>query len=228
MSRGGYNRVDLTGLRFGRLEVVRYSETRGKRAYWLCRCDCGNEKAISTSSLKTGHSNSCGCLFKEQLVERNFKHGLKSRKGKHKYYQTWADMIGRCYNPKFEAYEDYGGRGITICDEWRGDPTTFCSWCDEQKIPEGYTIDRENNNGNYCPENCRFASKEEQNRNMRSNVWVEYNEERLCFKDFVEKYGVVSYDVAKKRLYRFDISPEDAALTRPFEGTRKWQKRLRS
>ena len=68
-------------------------------------------------------------------------------------------MIGRSYNPKFEAYEDYGARGIVVCDEWRDDPTTFCSWCDEQKIPEGYTIDRENNNGNYCPETVVLLQK---------------------------------------------------------------------
>ncbi len=196
MPRGGNNRIDLTGQRFGRLTVSSYARTVGKVAYWICRCDCGNDKSIAGHSLRGGYTLSCGCLRNETTSQRNMKHGMT----RHPMYKTWADMIHRCTNDKNEFYADYGGRGIKVYEEWTGSPENFLKWCDEQSPPPGYTLDRRDVNGDYHPDNCHFVSPHDQNRNMRSNVWVEINGERLILKDAVAKYGKCSYDVAKYRV----------------------------
>lgn len=190
-----------------RLKFIEYVPSQKGRKCCRCKCNCGNEIIIPERNLKNGHTKSCGCIAKELLVKRNLKHGLK----KHKFYNTWKSMISRCYNEKIIQFEDYGGRGISVCEEWRNDPTVFCAWCDNQEIPKGYSLDRIDNNGNYCPDNCHFASDEQQNKNSRHNVWIEYSGERLVFKDFVEKYGKVSYKIANSRVY-IGWSYEDAAL----------------
>jgi hypothetical protein len=167
MSRGGQNRIDLTGRRFGRLVVVEYSETRGKLAFWLCKCDCGNEKIISRSSLRTGNSNSCGCLQKELTTQRNFRHGYSFRGCKGKHYIAWASMMARCYCGSSEDFYLYGERGISVCEEWH-DPVNYINWRkSKEPVPKGYSVDRIDVNGNYCPENCRFASATTQSRNRR-------------------------------------------------------------
>jgi hypothetical protein len=125
-------------------------------------------------------------------------HGLS----KSIFYSVWADMRRRCYDPENEFYADYGGRGITICDEWKDAPDAFIAWCKREKtFQDGFSIDRKDNDGPYSPDNCRFLSPAEQNRNMRSNVWVEHNGERLILKDFVAKYGVVGYNVVLHRMH---------------------------
>ncbi len=153
----GSNRVDLSGQRFGMLVVSHYTETRGHRAQWLCKCDCGNTKEISSHGLRSGQK-SCGCR------ERFYIHGLH----KSRFYYTYQGMMRRCFNHNHVAYERYGGRGITVCKEWATDMTAFIAWCEsKQPIPLGYTLDRRDNNGNYSPDNCHFVSKAEQQRNSR-------------------------------------------------------------
>lgn len=204
------NRVDLTGRRFGRLVVVGYAETKGKRAIWLCLCDCGTKKLIASSNLQDG-TKSCGCIRREMLEAKNYVHGVSGDK----FYPIWRDMMNRCYSTKNKFYKDYGGRGIIVCEPWKNSPGLFIEWCQAQSpIKDGFSIDRfPDLNGPYSPDNCRFASSCEQNRNMRSNVWVEYDGQKLIFKDFVSKYGVVSYDVAKKRVRLHGFNHIDAALT---------------
>jgi hypothetical protein len=147
---------------------------------------------------------------KPELALRNFRHGLTG----HPLYPIWRDMMNRCHSPKNKSYKDYGGRGIFVCEQWRGGPEAFLQWAVAQgPIPAGHSLDRyPDKNGPYSPTNCRFASPSEQNHNMRSNVWVEYGGERLIFKDFVAKYGVVSYDCAKSR-YKRGWGPIEAAIT---------------
>ena len=200
--KGGQNFIDLTGQRFGYLTVIKRVENRGKDPVWKCRCECGNEPEIRGFSLRSGNTVSCGC--------KHFTHGVS----KHRFFKTWRGMMMRCYDVRHEGYRWYGARGIKVCDDWH-DPRNFTSWCDEYgEIPKGYTLDRfPNKDGDYFPENCRFASKKEQAGNMKTNVWIEHNGERLIFKDFVEKYGVVSYSAAKERVRRIGMSPKDAALT---------------
>ena len=157
---------DLNGRRFGRLVVVKYAG-KGK---WKCLCDCGNETTVLTSSLKSGRTSSCGCLYKEK---RNGKmtHGLS----KTRLYRVWLGMRSRCNDPNNLSYKRYGGRGISVCDEWNSDFKSFYDWAMntgyDPDAPKGAcTIDRINNGGNYCPENCRWITLTEQQKNKRKRV----------------------------------------------------------
>lgn len=211
--RGGHNRIDLTGKRFGRLVVESYGETRGKIAYWKCRCDCGSTKLISSGSLRTGDSNSCGCLKREQTVDRNTKHSLDQRGKRNRFYKVWLAMKNRCLNQKCKDYQNYGGKGITVCDEWINNPAAFVKWCEEQPKPEKRALlDRRDGTKGYSPENCRFLSDAESVRNRSMSIFVEINGERLVLKDAVKKYGVVSYGCAKIRVREYGWKPIDSVL----------------
>ena len=161
---------DLSGRRFGKLTVVSLNSRKCGHILWLCKCDCGNVKIVSASNLKSGASQSCGCIRAEQLAARNYRHGDTPRSGSFRLYSVWQSMKNRCYNINEPGYERYGMRGITICDEWRNDYTAFKRWA----LANGYneiaphgacTIDRVDNNGSYCPENCKFSTALEQNNN---------------------------------------------------------------
>lgn len=171
-------KIDLTGQRFGRLVVVCESPKKppSKAIRWLCRCDCGNLKTVAAFSLNNGSTRSCGCLRKEVAINNipcilvgdehpNYKHGQANSR----IYRTWADMKKRCYNPHVKDYGDYGGRGIAICDEWRNDFIAFYTWAMDNGYRDDLTIDRKDPDGDYCPENCRFATRLEQSRNQRRN-----------------------------------------------------------
>jgi hypothetical protein len=126
-------------------------------------------------------------------------------------------MMGRCHNPRHRDTGWYGGRGIIVCDEWKADPAAFFRWCETQEpIPPGASIDRfPDLNGPYSPDNCRFATPAQQNRNMRTNIWVEHNGERMVLKDFVAKHGVVDYSTARQRIHNLGWDPVRAATAPP-------------
>lgn len=178
MGKGQINRIDLTGRRFSRLVVLTFAQIGANHnncsAYWLCRCDCGNEKVIKASELKRGATTSCGCFSKEVSAARLIVHGLHS----HRFYATWSGMMARCYNPKAHGYYRYGGRGVRVCDEWH-DLATFLKWCDQQNPAGGLSLDRfPDKAGNYSPSNCRFATWSEQNRNRRPFSEWNWNDQR--------------------------------------------------
>lgn len=158
---------DLTGQRFGRLTVM---ELVGRNAYryktYRVRCDCGNEKTLSSIRLKQGTS-SCGCLHSEGLANRNRTHGLTD----HELYGVWNSIKSRCLTSSCPSYKNYGGRGITICRRWldgEDGMTGFeCFVSDMGPRPTGYTVERKNNDGPYDPANCIWATRLEQNRNTR-------------------------------------------------------------
>lgn len=154
-------RLDLRGKRFGRLVVESHVGTReNNHIVWLCRCDCGNEKRVTASNLTCGNAASCGCLQRETRI----RHGHGSRTHRTKTYRTWQSMIARCTNPRLSEWRYYGGRGITVCEHWR----TFENFlADMGEKPPGRSIDRINNDGNYEPGNCRWATKFEQSINTR-------------------------------------------------------------
>jgi len=147
---------DLTNLRFGKLKVIKedFERCGNGDIKWECICDCGNIKSVRASNLKRGKTRSCGCLSKEIKRAGNRKHGLRH----HPIYMVWKNMRSRCLHKNNPRYYCYGGRGITICDEWKDDPTSFIKWAEKNGWRQGLQLDRTNNDGNYEPSNCRFVS----------------------------------------------------------------------
>lgn len=157
---------DLTGHRFGRLTVQRRDLSaptgRGTLAKWVCICDCGNNKIVIGRYLRIGITSSCGCLHKERLSAMNRTHGKSATPE----YHAWHDMGRRCYNHKNQHYKDYGGRGISVCEQWRNSFETFLQ--DVGLRPTNkHTLDRIDNDGNYQPGNVRWATQKEQSANKR-------------------------------------------------------------
>ena len=173
--------VDLVGQKFGRLTVVSRVKRERLGTYWLCCCDCGLTKEVRTSSLKAGSTKSCGCLYKEVAGKQgvmNATHGMSGSR----VYNVWRNMIQRCTDQNSNRFDSYGERGITVCDEWRKSFDSFYSWATDNGYREDLQIDRRDNDGNYCPENCRFVMRPVNITNrgkMRNNtsgyVGVSYN-----------------------------------------------------
>lgn len=167
------NFIDLTGQKFGRLTALELAGRDQKnRISWRCSCDCGNEKTLLGSLLRTGHATSCGCAtveyrknFGARMLGHHVTHGL-SRTPTQK---SWEAMIERCTKPRHQAYARYGGRGITVCDRWR---TSFSAFIEDMGVrPDGMCLDRVDPNGNYEKANCRWATMKEQAQNKRNNTF---------------------------------------------------------
>jgi hypothetical protein len=161
--------IDLIGQKFGRLLVIGLSgKNRHGQYLWSCKCNCGNIKTIIGNSLLVGRTQSCGCLFKE--IKNATKHG-HSRVGKESItHRSWTNMLNRCNNPNYKRHQDYGGRGITVCDRWNikmgGSFQNFLEDMGERPGKE-YSIDRINNSEGYYKENCKWSTMKEQSNNRR-------------------------------------------------------------
>jgi hypothetical protein len=176
---------DLTGKRFGRLKVLNIDTSNKKRVCWICQCDCGNKITVFAFNLKKGNTKSCGCFRKEKsriFASQTKTHGMT----KTRLYKTWCGIKRRCFCKKDPSYKNYGERGIQICDEWKNDFMSFYTWAMQSGYKYTLTIDRIDVNGNYCPENCRWATSKEQARNTRTNHIIEHNGERHCIAEWAE------------------------------------------
>lgn len=169
--------IDLTGQRFGRLLVISQSENKqtnsGSRRCWVCQCDCGNMTLGTTLDLRKGDKKSCGCLYNEKIKANGIIHGLSDTR----IYGIWKAMRKRCNNPHDSRYEAYGGRGISVCQEWNSSFISFYDWSIAHGYNDSLTIDRIDCNGNYTPDNCRWVDFKTQCNNRRSNRIFEYNGE---------------------------------------------------
>jgi len=178
------NAKDIAGQTFGRLTAIAPVERveRGQRYFikWLCICVCGSDTSVLLSNLRAGSTQSCGC--------RNIDISTKHNVSREPEYFAWYDMINRCTNPSINSYKDYGGRGITVCDEWF-DVENFIR--DMGSRPSrSHSLDRIDNNSGYYPDNCRWATRKEQARNTRSNVLLTLNGKTLCLSEWSELIGV--------------------------------------
>lgn len=182
-------RIDLSGQRFGRWTVIGFSGIRDGKAYWLCLCDCGTERAVQGTSLRKDSrgSLSCGCYAREVASSVNATHGHTRNYRRSDIYAAWAGMMDRCSQSNEIAIANYSGRGIAVCERWH-DFANFLA--DMGEKPPRTSLDRIDNNGNYEPGNCRWATMRQQSRNKRNNRILEYDGESHCLTEWSEIVGI--------------------------------------
>ena len=205
---------DLTGQKFNRWTVVGLSDKRadGNRRFWLCVCECGNEGCVRESFLTHGRSRSCGCLRSETTIRRFTKHGQRATWNKNSVWRIWCNMIQRCCNPRNAAFANYGGRGISVCEAWMTSIESFVSDMGPRPSPK-HSIERINNEGNYEPSNCRWATFHEQCRNKRTNRILTLDGEYKVLVDWAASVGM-SRSVLECRL-RAGLSLKEALSAAP-------------
>lgn len=221
--------MNLIGQKYGRLTVIEYvgkkTDIKGKsKSIWKCQCDCGNYTECSTGDLrsKRNPTKSCGCLKKETWHNIITKHG----KCHHRLYAIWQSMKRRCYSKNDPRYKTYGGRGITVCDEWLGERgfENFYQWAinagwDDKKDRKQQSIDRKNNNLPYCPENCKFSNSIEQAQHTTRSHYLEYNGEVHTIAEW-EKITGLGRGCIGQRIAKLGWDAEKA-ITTPKRGKKK-------
>lgn len=199
---------DLTGRKFGRLTALEFSHSAKGQSIWKCKCDCGNETFVSAGHLKSGHTTSCGCFARERFNKMITTHGLTGTR----LQGIWFSMKQRCFNKNNPAYKHYGGRGITICDEWKNDFKAFYDWSMANGYDECLSIDRIDVNGNYEPSNCRWATTEEQGFNKRTNRLLTYDGKTQPLNMWAKETGI-DRSLIQARIDRLGWSVEQALTT---------------
>jgi len=178
---------DVTGKTFGRLTIVKCVINGHRKTIWKCLCSCGKKKILNARSVVFDGTRSCGCLRTDKLVERTKTHGM-STGTQTREYRAWAYAKTRCYNKNDHAYPRYGGRGISMCQEWKNDPAQFLR--DMGTCPPNYRIDRIDFNGDYEPKNCRWIDPKESGRNKSSSIFTEWKGKQRCVSEIAEIEGI--------------------------------------
>lgn len=198
--------IDLTGHRFGMLTVVSFSERIGGQAYWNCICDCGNACIKALGNLRSGHTKSCGCFRSISTTEEKTKHGYCGTLT----YRSWVSMKTRCLDEKNHKYPDYGGRGIKLCKEWE----SFEQFLkDMGERPEGTTLGRINNDGDYEPSNCEWQTAVSQARNKRNTALFMFQGINATIPEHCERLGLNASTV-RSRIYTYGWSIEKSLSTK--------------
>jgi hypothetical protein len=204
--------VDQTGKTFGRLTCLsRVGTDPQERSLWLCECSCGNKKVIVLPNLTSGVTKSCGCLQREVSRKRNTTHSksVDSNGNAPRLYGIWRNMKQRCYNPKATKFEIYGGRGISVCDDWRFDYMKFHVWSMSNGYADHLSIDRIEGDDGYYPENCRWISVSRQNMNKNNNRFVVYNGQEKTLMEWSKELGI-KFTTLKARLDQYGWSVDEA------------------
>ena len=177
----GRKTIDITGQTFGRLTAIRFAgRDKNNKTQWLCICECGNSIICNSNNLQKGNTKSCGCLRDEKIIKASTKHGKANKR----LYNIWSLMKNRC---KDKNNKNYGGRGITVCEEWKNSFEAFYDWAMSNGYDDNLTIDRINNNGNYEPNNCRWATNEMQAKNRRTNHIVKIGDKEYLLTELAKK-----------------------------------------
>lgn len=205
---------DYLGKKFGKLTILKEVE----RTYCgkipsrnvLCKCDCGKEYTVSFTSVRKGHTKSCGCATSEFVSKSKIKHGLRLGENGNKtvIYETWSHMKARCNNPNNKDYQHYGGRGIKVCDRWMESVKNFLEDMGERPNKD-YSIERVDVNGDYCPENCIWIHKKLQNRNTRSSKFIKYNGRELLLAEWCRELNL-NYLMMRHRITDLKMDFEEA------------------
>lgn len=196
---------DIKGRKFGKLTAVEFIKETKDGFFWAFKCDCGNTFNLYDTMIKIGIVKDCGCSD----IRKDRKWNMKNRDGSNPLYKKWISMKDRCLNENCTIYQRYGGAGITICDEWVNDFDRFRKWAIKNGWENGKTIDRINNKKGYSPQNCRWATKKQQERNKTSNVYVEYNGEKKLLIEWCEIFGL-KYFKTYRRIKIFGWDAEKA------------------
>lgn len=202
---------DLTGRRFNMLVVQRrVANSKRGQSRWECLCDCGNSTIVTASNLKTGAVKSCGCLKHKKHDTHHLSHTPLCK--------VWYKMRQRCYSINDQAYKDYGGRGITICDEWKNNFESFYNWSLANGYTDGLTIDRINNNDGYSPQNCRWSTPKEQANNRRSCRYFTFDGKTMNLMQWCNLLNL-PYKIVHSRIYKSKWTFE-RAISQPIKSNR--------
>lgn len=200
----------IVGKRYGRLVVSNLDHVHNRTTYWKCECDCGNTAVVCRGGLTSGDIISCGCYRTEHKHEFGKTHGLS----RDPLYTVWGGMVQRCTNKNAANYERYGGRGITICPEWRDNFKSFYDWSIQHGYETGLTLDRKNNDLGYDPDNCRWITRKQQQNNTRANHFVTHNGKTHSIAEWSRILGV-NHETLRYRVNHGNMSdfikkfPED-------------------
>lgn len=195
----GDRAIVLVDQRFERLVVVElFGRNKTQNLLWLCQCDCGKTVVVTSTNLRTGNTRSCGCLRRDTVSARHAK--SYSTIQKHPLHPVWKGLVHRCTNPKNIGYKNYGGRGITVCEEWKTSPQTFYNHVSklEHYGKSGYSLDRIDNSQGYFPGNVRWATRKEQCRNTRKNVLLTYNGKTQCIAQWAEDLEIKAFTIRSR------------------------------
>jgi hypothetical protein len=202
--------IDLTGQQFERLTVISRAEntTTGK-AQWYCECECDKKIVVVRGEhLRSGHTTSCGCIQKENAAKAQTVHS----KSRSRIYRIWASLKKRIQNENNKNYKDYGGRGITICEEWESNFQAFNEWAISNGYTDNLTIDRIDNDKGYSPDNCRWITRKKQCNNKRNNSYITFRGSTKTLSEWAEEYGIQSSTILMRLRRGWSI---EKALTTP-------------
>lgn len=202
--------MDLTGQKFGRLTVINLLSERAKNGMkiYKCLCDCGNYVNVRYGNLTSGNTKSCGCFNSDCSSKRNSTH----QKTHTRLYKIYYNMKTRCYNKNATRYDDWGGRGINVCNEWLNDFMEFYEWATNNGYKDGLMIDRIDNNKGYRPDNCRWITNKEQSNNRRNNILLTYNHVTKTAKEWANDLGINYYTIIGR--YHRNWSDKECLLGR--------------